>query len=268
MNQRRQLIQATALLLLAPTLKSAQAEIALSSAINLSGRFRALSQRCAKAYAQIALDVVPDKGQAVLAQAHRLMNTNMESLLASNPSSLIAAQLTKTQGEIARLIKLTSSTPSKASLVTVSQQSNTLLQTANDLTLAYEATAKQASAKLVNLAGRQRMLSQRMAKNYFLISSGVEQKSSREQHDQIDSDRKEFIAAMTTLNNAPISTPAIRGELQLAQSQWTFYDAAIQKPADAESMRNIAGSSENLLSIMNKLTELYAAALAEALGNV
>jgi len=144
-----------------------------------------------------------------------------------------------------------------------SNQADKATDNANKLTLAIEASASQPSAKLINLAGRQRMLSQRLAKNYFLNIAGVESKTSRE---QLVGDRADFKQALTTLNAAPISTSSIRNELQLAQSQWIFFEAALDQKSSMESMRNLATTSERLLEVNNNLTVLYEAALKDLLG--
>ena len=63
-----------------------------------------------------------------------------------------------------------------------------------------------------------------------------------------------------------VSTPAIRSELELADSQWLFFDAALRRPADDAGLNAVATTSERLLGVMDKLTSLYEAALREVLG--
>ena len=138
-----------------------------------------------------------------------------------------------------------------------------LLDVADQATTAYETLGKAGSAKLINVSGRQRMLSQRMTKNYFLIAAGHQAKTYR---DQIQTDRTAFTQALAQLNGSALSTPGIRNELALAQSQWIFFEAAVSKPADSENMRNVATTSERLLETMNNLTELYDVALKDLLG--
>jgi hypothetical protein len=148
-------------------------------------------------------------------------------------------------------------------MVAVARQSDVLLHSAEQTANAYEALSKAGSAKVINVAGRQRMLSQRMTKNYFLIAAGNPAKGYRE---QIDADRAAFSHALAQLQNAPVSTSSIRNELSLAQSQWVFFEQALGKPHDAEALRNVATTSERLLEGMNNLTELYDTALKELLG--
>ena len=68
---RRSLIQLAVLGLALPAAHSANAEISLATAINRCARFRALSQRGAKAYAQLTLDVMPEAAQKTLATVDR-----------------------------------------------------------------------------------------------------------------------------------------------------------------------------------------------------
>ena len=70
---RRTLLKAAALGALLPTAWSANAEIPLSTAINRAARFRALSQRCAKAYCQTYLEVLPENARDTLSTAQRLI---------------------------------------------------------------------------------------------------------------------------------------------------------------------------------------------------
>jgi hypothetical protein len=63
-----------------------------------------------------------------------------------------------------------------------------------------------------------------------------------------------------------VSTTAIRNELELAASQWLFFESALRRPADDMGLNAVATTNERLLSVMDKLAGLYEAALREVLG--
>jgi Type IV pili methyl-accepting chemotaxis transducer N-term len=260
---RRSVLKVISMALLAPAAHTSIAQISTATAINRAGRFRALSQRCAKAYCQLQQEVMPDNAKDVMASAQRLIQVGFEDLgragLAGENSKWLAA----VQADANALNGMLGLPPTKAGIVTLSLQADKMLASANALTSALEGSSKQSSAKLINIAGRQRMLSQRLAKNYFLATAGAESKLTRE---QLVEDRAEFKQNMATLGAAPISTTSIRNELQLAQTQWVFFEGALGRKVDMDSMRNIATTSERLLEVNNNLAAFYEAALKDILG--
>ena len=262
--QRRVAVQWVAAGILLPTwANGAQAQVALSGAINHAGRFRALSQRMAKAYAQLFLGVLPDRAREVLTTARQLVHSGFDELDQHEWPADVAKLLAEVRTQSGRLEALTAQTPTKELVAQVAVQSDRMMDAANAATLALEKLAQGGTAKLVNLAGRQRMLTQRMAKNYNLQALGLDSKAAR---DLLGADAQEFKRALDELGKAPISTPAIRAQLDLAQGQWVFFDAAVQHQTDKRGLETVATTSERLLEVMNRLTDLYEVALKEVLG--
>jgi hypothetical protein len=243
-----------------------QAQMALSAAINVSGSFRALSQRMAKAYCQQHLQVMPEVAQDVLAKVRRQAQAGAADLGKGSQAGAWPAELNRQLEEIQKqyaiLNTLTAVVPSKAAAAAVGEQADRMMAAAQTATESLEKLARAPSAKLVNMAGRQRMLSQRMAKNYFMLAAGMDAKAQA----QITADAQEFKQALQALASAPVSTPAIRTELELGQSQWLFFEPAIRRNPDAQSLAAVATTSERLLEVMDRLTTLYDAALREVLG--
>lgn len=260
---RRSVLQTIAAITLVPSAYSANAQISLSTAINRAGRFRALSQRTAKAYAQMYLGVLPSNAKDVMATAQRLIQVGFDDLAKGQFNSDISRQIGNIQTQAQALATLVTRAPNKDNVAAVAAQADRMLNVADATTQAMESQSPQASAKLINVAGRQRYLSQRMAKNYFLTAAELSTASMR---DQLQSDRNEFKNALLMLNNAPISTPGIRNELALAQSQWVFFEAAINRKPDGSGLSDVATTSERLLDVMNNLTGMYDDALKTVLG--
>ena len=261
---RRQALRTVAgVALMAALPLSAQARLALSTAINRTARFRALSQRMAKAYAQLFLGVLPDLAREVLTTARQLVHSGFDELDQHEWPADVAKLLAEVRTQSGRLEALTARAPTKELVVQVAVQSDRMMDAANAATLALEKLAQGGTAKLVNLAGRQRMLTQRMAKNYNLQALGLDSKAAR---DLLGADAQEFKRALDELGKAPISTPAIRAQLDLAQGQWVFFDAAVQHQTDKRGLETVATTSERLLEVMNRLTDLYEVALKDVLG--
>jgi hypothetical protein len=114
--------------------------------------------------------------------------------------------------------------PHRDRVATLLDLDDKVLQLAHQGTVQLEQLSGKPSGRLVNLCGRQRMLSQRAAK-YFLAQAWkapVPQASS-----EMMKAREEFTTALQTLEQAPEATAAIRQELDLARKQWVFFDLAI-----------------------------------------
>lgn len=260
---RRTLVQSLAFFALLPAAHSASAQINLSTAINRTARFRALSQRIAKAYTQTYLGVLPGTAKDVLATAQRLVQVGFEDIAKGQFNTDISRQIGNVRAQAATLASLVERAPNKDNVAAVAAQADKMLTVADQATAAMESLAPQSSAKLINLAGRQRYLSQRMAKNYFLVAADLAGNPGRE---QLQADRAEFKQALRTLADAPISTNGIRNELALAQSQWVFFESAINRKPDSAGLSDVATTSERLLDVMNNLTTMYDDALKSVLG--
>ena len=253
-----------ALGLLVPAGK-AQAEVAdLNDAINKAGRQRMLSQRMGKAWLALAHKADTPTARQVMEQSIALFERQLVELKAYAPSPTIRETYTKLETAWAAhkttLAAATSSTDNASAML---QADAKVLALAHLGTTQYEAASGKPVGHLVNIAGRQRMLSQRMAKFYLAAMLPVDASTATT---EIAEARSEFIAATELLRNAPQATNRIRQELQLADGQWVFFDAALQRMQGGGNVnRQVAEvyvASENLLSSMDRVTGMYAALAA------
>lgn len=232
----------------------AQAQPAMATAINRMGRFRALSQRIAKVYCQVYLNVDPLRSGRLLETARKLARTGFDDLAKSSLSADLAGSLAEVRTLYEHLESKLVMPPSRESVSAVATQADKLLVAANAATAALEKLAKISTGNLVNMAGSQRYLSQRLAKNYFLSAAKQEGKALRE---QVVVDKAEFIKNQVALVGSSMNTTAVRNYLLLGEQQWLFFHAALEREPDARGLRDVAMSSENLLEIMNNLTDQY-----------
>lgn len=257
-TRRRTAVKILGLAFMLPLAHAAQSqELALSTAINRSGRLRALSQRSAKAHIQIVLGILPDKSQEIATSAQALIQTCLRELKTSHQKSgqpIAPALLEQVENDARNLLAITAASFTRKSALEVSEQSDKLLASSEKLTSAYTESSRTHTGRLINTAGRQRMLSQRVAKLYFLSNIGHSNEALRRDIQKL---RNEFNDNLATLSSAPLHTPSIRAYLELGRTQWLFLDSALNKSGDPAQMRNVATTSERLLEVMNDLANEY-----------
>lgn len=243
-----------------PAWAQSTGRLPLGTAINRAGIMRGLSQRLSKAYVQATLNVLPEQARRIMLTSHHLISHGMGELVAGAPPSDVRPLLLVLQQDIDALFGLTTQPARSAGIAAVIRAADSMLESADQVTRSYEKTAAQAAARVVNVAGRQRMLSQRAARAYFLIASGQTQPAI---HEQLQRARKEFDEGLIFLQSAPIATAPIRHQLELAKAQWLFLHSVLQRQVSSEGLQTVATTSERVFDVMNDLTDLYDAAVRE-----
>ena len=230
----------------------------LNDAINKAGRQRMLSQRMAKAWLALVHKTESGPAQLVLDRSMALFDRQLVELKTYAPN----AELRKTYADLEGAWSeykgaLVGRHPSRDGAGGLLDTDARVLALAHQGTVQYEAVSSKPVGKLVNIAGRQRMLSQRMAKFFYAATLKVEPAQAQA---EIGKARTEFLSAMDVLRNAPEATSGIKEQLVLADNQWLFFDLALKEinGAGPKALSDMFVTSENLLSVMDRVTGLYA----------
>ena len=230
----------------------------LSDAINKAGRQRMLSQRMAKAYLCIGQQVQVEAATKALDQSMALFDRQLVELKSYSPAGPVRETYTQLESEwSAYKALLVGAAPSAANAAMMLAQDARVLELAHKGTGQLEQLSGKPVGKLVNIAGRQRMLSQRMGKYYMASAWNIDPVTSST---ELGKARNEFVSAQEILRNAPEATATIKQELALADSQWIFFENALKaRPsAGGKGASEVFVTSENLLQVMDKVTGLYA----------
>jgi nitrate/nitrite-specific signal transduction histidine kinase len=229
----------------------------LADAVNKAGRQRMLSQRMVKAWLALGQQVEPARAERALNESMTLFDRQLAELREFAPTDAIREtyeQLEPLWGKLKRA--LVGTAPSAAAAPALLALDAKVLAMAHQGTQQLEQHSGKPVGHLVNVAGRERMLSQRMAK--FQLSLAWQ--GGEAAREQIAIARREFVAALDVLGNAAEATDAIREQLALARQQWIFFDSALNRAAGpvGREAADVFVSSENILQVMDHITGLYA----------
>jgi hypothetical protein len=217
-----------------------------------SGKQRMLSQRVFKAYAQWSLGVLPDKATAILAASLAELKKGNAALRDVGKDNVVAGA----QAQAALIDKLATATsvpPSPATLLQAASVSEELLINAEALTQLLVKSGAEAPAAMVNLAARQRMLSQRAAGQFLGYQTSAK---TPEMRSRALKAAAEFKAALSAFDDAKAEFPQIADRLDTSRMQMIFFENAlanIDNPAK-EQFTTVATTSERILSEMDLMT--------------
>jgi probable addiction module antidote protein len=234
--------------------------IALNDAINKAGRQRMLSQQMAKCYFQIGQAIDADSSRHILNASLMKFESQLEELKVFAPTQDINAVLINLEQAWHRYKRvLANTTPNQHDARLVLMLNEEILVMAQESTDQLERVSRTTAGKVVNIAGRQRMLSQRMAKFYQALNWGIAEPDT---FAKLTAARKEFIDTLDVLEHFPKNTPDIRNELDIGKRQWAIFDQALQLNVSLTEKRsllasNVALFSERILEVLDRLTCRY-----------
>ena len=234
--------------------------------INLAGKQRMLTQKMSKEALFIAKGISIDANKASLTKTIALFDKTLHGLVAGDESLKLSATTNK---DILAQLKVVSDlwTPFKANiekgdLNAINSGNIPLLKNMNKAVQMF-AKASGSSldpemAKTINLAGKQRMLTQKMTKELLLIANGIDTTANTENV------KKTASLFESTLNDliAGTKNDGIKTQLEVVKKIWADYAPIVTK-ADTSDASLAKAEKVNipLLKEMNKGVKMYEASI-------
>lgn len=222
--------------------------------INIAGMQRMLSQKIAKAYFFYGKGVRPDKTRKQLMDSIVLFNKNYDILLNNINDANIKDMLLFVEMSKDELLPLAKKPFSKDNGALMLDYSETLLEASHDIVKRIEATTKKKTDKIVNVSGRQRMLTQRIAKFYIAYQSGFTDVNTV---NQLKKSMKEFEQAHVLLTKNKENTTQITNELNKVAKLWNIVSKFYNDVKRGGLPVIVLSSTDKMMVAMNNVTKLY-----------
>ncbi|MEM7195261.1 MAG: type IV pili methyl-accepting chemotaxis transducer N-terminal domain-containing protein [Pseudomonadota bacterium] len=229
----------------------------LGEAINVAGRQRMLTQRMIKAYSEVGMDEVYSfhDAHAHLSEAVSLFDRQLRQLDDFAYDGVTRQRLRDVRSLWVQFAPVVGAPPTKARAIPLNTLGERLLASAHSVVLSLQDISDAEIAEIVNISGRQRMLSQRLAKFYAIEAWGLERTEISEERQRAFS---EFESAMSRLQSTSLNTQETLELLKKADVQWRFFRDRLEKSREESTTMLVAITSEKLLDLFNQLTGAYA----------
>ncbi len=230
-----------------------------SDGVNRAGQLRMLSQRLVKLYAARAAGLSPAAAKAeedALGVPAAQLDENIAILRRSLSKATFGDLIDSVADPWAKLKAAVKPGASLAQLPAIDALAEDLLAKAERLTANLETAGPATTLRVINVAGRQRMIVQRVAK-FALMAALLEPAAAAAIGRQGEAMIAAFRDGLDYLKGLPLSTAAIRDDLAGADALWARYGAALSQAGTREGQLAVVALSDQLVERFDHLTELY-----------
>ncbi|KXB31614.1 cyclic nucleotide-binding protein [Dechloromonas denitrificans] len=227
--------------------------------INLCGRPRLLSQRMAAAWALIGQNISPAKAAVRLRQLHAQMERTLARLESLGLPGDLAEQLQAVQAIWPRYWAALSEVEPAL------EKASAVLELSEEILEAIDLLARQAAvhvalpaAHYVNIAGRNRMLSQRIGKLFLFREWGLSDEATLQ---RLGASCCEFESNLAELKRSGIGVPELAAQLSEVTEQWQKFESvllpSLQHASKSRHALAALAEGERLLRHVDTTVKLY-----------
>jgi AmiR/NasT family two-component response regulator len=237
-----------------------------ADAVNRAGKLRMLAQRLVKLCALRLAAPTSARDAAQLADSIAQTDANIAALGKTLSKATFGDLLEAVETAWPPLRRLVAAPALPATqLVELDRLAEHLLLQADQLTRHLETAGLVTTLHVINVSGRQRMWSQRFAKQALLAMLLTGEPAQRAR-DDLDQTALAFEQTMDYLRTIPLSTREIRTSLNGADAAWAALVQASRQVRSAAGLDALSDSSEALLALFEQLTDQYERSMQVLMG--
>lgn len=226
-------------------------EATLNHAIDRAGLQRMLTQRMLKSYCQLGQDQFYIKPDEKLNDALKRYEKGLGFLIDFESVDGVSESLNNIISIWPKYKELITAKATKDNAPELVLLNEKLLSLSHKIVLALQAESGKELGKIVNISGRQRMLSQRIELFYLLRDWGFEDDFYA---DALAKSRREFTEGLAYLNSYPGNTEEVKKLLAKAEKSFNLFSHSLDEKNNAFLISLTVGQ---LLKYMNTATNLY-----------
>jgi len=223
-------------------------------AVDIAGKQRMFTQRMLKNYVMVGLENGFGNPQKDLVKTMIEFEDHLEALIRFNKDQKTKESLEKVKVLWQPIKAALKENPRKGKAGQLQQDLEALLKQSNEAVELFAKQTGKASGEIINISGRQRMLSQRMASLYMLKVWGVDDPQFKE---KMHKTMTLFRISLDKLMHTKMNTPEIIELLNRTKKSFMFFEI-MNKSNSKFIPALIYKKSNEILKDMNTVTGLYA----------
>jgi len=225
-------------------------------AINIAGKQRMLTQRMLADYAMIGMHSKFQNPKQDLQNTIQMFDENLQAIKQYNKSETVDKEITHVSTLWPVVKKSLEKEPSLEICKTLCDDLDRLLAHANDVVQIIKKESGSKSGEIVDISGKQRMLSQRIAGLYILNMWAVDNDTYKKRLNQA---MAEFKASMEKLKVYKKNNPEINTLIAEVEKSYNYLERMNSIETAMKVMPSLVYKKlDGMLKNMDKVTKLYA----------